>query len=65
MPGRAGAPARSTRSTRSTRGRTSPTHHLEQPAGQRDISPVMSTFRQRLKTFSSQASFPDIIIDPW
>jgi len=33
------------------------THHLEQPAGQRDI-------RQRLKTFLFQASFPNIIIDP-
>jgi len=41
------------------------THHLEQPTGQRDISPVsLSTFRQRLKTFLFQASFPDIITDP-
>ena len=36
------------------------THHLEQPAGQRDIGP----FRQHLKTFMFQASFRDIIIDP-
>ena len=40
------------------------THHLEQPAGQRDICPSLSTFCQRLKTFLFQASFPDIIIDP-
>jgi len=26
--------------------------------------PSLSTFRQRLKTFLFQASFPDIIIDP-
>ena len=42
------------------------THHREQPAGQRDISPVSaSRFPQRLKTFLFQASFPDIIIDSW
>jgi len=27
-------------------------------------APSLSTFRQRLKTFLLQASFPDIIIDP-
>jgi len=27
-------------------------------------APSLSTFRQRLKTFLFQASFPDIIIDP-
>jgi len=27
-------------------------------------TPSLSTFRQRLKTFLFQASFPDIIIDP-
>jgi len=27
-------------------------------------APSLSTFRQRLKTFLSQPSFPDIIIDP-
>ena len=27
-------------------------------------APFLSTFRQRLKTFLSQASFPDIITDP-
>jgi len=37
-------------------------YHLEQPAGQRGLSPL-STFRQRLETFLFQASFPDIIID--
>ena len=40
------------------------TNHLEQRAGQRDICPVSVDFRQRLKTFLFQASFPDIIIDP-
>ena len=40
------------------------THHLEQPTGQRDISPSLSTFRLRLETFLFQASFPDIITDP-
>ena len=30
----------------------------------RDIAPSLSTFRQRLKTFLFQASFPDIITDP-
>jgi len=34
------------------------THYLEQSA------PSLSTFRQRLKTFLFQASFPDIIVDP-
>jgi len=28
-------------------------------------APSLSTFRQRLKTFLLQPSFPDIIIDPW
>ena len=28
-------------------------------------APSLSTFRQRLQTFLFQASFPDIIIDPW
>ena len=28
-------------------------------------APSLSTFRQRLTTFLFQASFPDIIIDPW
>jgi len=28
------------------------------------LAPSLSTFRQRLKTFLFQASFPDIIIDP-
>ena len=28
-------------------------------------TPSLPTFRQRLKTFLFQASFPDIIIDPW
>ena len=28
-------------------------------------APSLSTFRQRLKTFLFQASFPDIITDPW
>jgi len=27
-------------------------------------APSLSTFRQRLKTFLFQASFPDVIIDP-
>jgi len=30
----------------------------------RDIAPSLSTFRQRLKTFMFQASFPDVITDP-
>ena len=40
------------------------THHLEQPTGQVISAPSLSTFRQRLKTFLFQASFPDIITDP-
>ena len=27
-------------------------------------APLLSTFRQRLKTFLFQASFPDIVVDP-
>ena len=40
------------------------THHLEQPAGQRDISPVSVNIPSAFKTFLFQASFPDIITDP-
>jgi len=40
------------------------THHLEQPTGQRDISPVSVNLPSASKTFLFQASFPDIIIDP-
>jgi len=40
------------------------THHLEQPAGQRDICPVSVNLPSASKTFLFQASFPDIIIDP-
>ena len=41
------------------------THHLEHPAGRFDLCsvPSLSTFRQRVKIFLFQASFPDIIID--
>jgi len=28
-------------------------------------APSLSTFHQRLKTFQSRASFPDIIVDPY
>ena len=40
------------------------THHLEQPAGQRDICPVSVNLPSAFKTFLFQASFPEIIIDP-
>ena len=40
------------------------THHLEQPAGQRDICPVSVNLPSASKTFLFRASFPDIIIDP-
>ena len=40
------------------------THHLEQPAGQRDICPVSVNLPSAFKTFLFQASFPDIITDP-
>jgi len=40
------------------------THHLEQPAGQRDICPVSVNLLSASKTFLFQASFTDIIIDP-
>jgi len=40
------------------------THHLEQPAGQRYISPVSVNLPSAFTTFLFQASFPDIIIDP-
>ena len=36
------------------------THHLEQPAGQRDICPVSVNLPSTFKTFLFQASFPDI-----
>ena len=40
------------------------THHLEQPTGQRDISPVSVNLPSAFKTYLFQASFPDIITDP-
>ena len=40
------------------------THHLEQPAGQRDICPICVNLPSAFKTFLFQASFPDITIDP-
>jgi len=39
------------------------THHLEQPAGQRDICPVSVNLLSPSKSFLFQASFPDFIID--
>jgi len=42
------------------------TYHLEQNNLRDNVisAPSLSTFRQRLKIFLFQASFPDIIIDP-
>ena len=40
-------------------------HHLEQPAGQRDIRPVSVNLPPAFTTFLFQASFPGIIIEPW
>ena len=45
-------------------GQFKPSRSPEQPAGQRDISPVSVNLPSAFKTFLFQASFPGIITDP-
>jgi len=40
------------------------THHLEQPTGQRDISPVSVDLPSAFKNISVPGLVPNIIIDP-